>query len=153
MQTMARFMIPVVAIALLGACASRAPSHSQTPVYGSSQSMTTQFGRVSAIESIAGGQESSDGTTGAVVGGVAGAIVGRQMADSSRGKNVGTVIGAVAGAVIGQQIDKEQSKAAASYRVTVSLDNRTVRKFEYRELGDLRVGDRVRVDGDRLIRQ
>ena len=152
MKRLARWMIPVVAVALMSACASRAPSNQGAPVYGSSQGMPTYFGRVSGIESLDGGS-GTEGTTGAVVGGVAGAVVGRQMADSSRGKNVGTVVGAVAGALIGNQIAKENSKDAARFRVTVSLDNGSVRKFEYRDLGDLRVGDRVRVEGDRVFRQ
>lgn len=47
----------------------------------------------------------SNGTTGLVVGGVAGALVGRSIA--GRGdKTVGTILGGVAGAFGGQAIDK-----------------------------------------------
>lgn len=149
-----RWMGPLLAMALLAGCASsRSPAVGSAPGYGqgTSQGTYAQHGRVSRIESLGSGQDGSVGA-GAVLGGVAGALFGRQMADSSRGKNVGTVAGAVAGAVVGHQIEKEHAKEAAAFRVTVSLDGGGVRSFDYRELGNLRVGDRVRVDGDRIVR-
>ncbi len=52
----------------------------------------------------------SNGTTGLVVGGVTGAIVGRSIA--GRGdKGVGTILGGVAGAFGGQAIDKANTRS------------------------------------------
>jgi len=152
--TSLRLVGPVLALALVTGCASsRAPAVGTAPGYGqgTSQGAYAVHGRVSRIETLAPERETSVGT-GAVLGGVAGAVLGRQMADSSRGKNVGTAVGAVAGAVIGHQIEKENARDGAVYRVTVSLDRGGVRSFDYRDLGELRVGDRVRVEGDRLVR-
>lgn len=49
----------------------------------------------------------SDGTTGLIVGAVAGGVIGNQLA---RGKSaaLGTVLGAGAGALIGQAIDRDR---------------------------------------------
>ena len=46
-----------------------------------------------------------DGTTGLVVGGVAGALVGRSI-DTRGDRTVGTLLGAAAGAVAGREIER-----------------------------------------------
>ena len=46
-----------------------------------------------------------NGTTGLVVGGVAGALVGRTI-DTGGDRTVGTLLGAAAGAVAGREIDR-----------------------------------------------
>jgi len=50
----------------------------------------------------------SDGTTGLVVGGVAGALVGRSI-DTRGDRTVGTLLGAAAGAVAGREIERSGS--------------------------------------------
>lgn len=50
-----------------------------------------------------------NGTTGLVVGGVAGALVGRTI-DSRGDRTLGTVLGAAAGAVAGREIERSGSK-------------------------------------------
>jgi uncharacterized protein YcfJ len=50
-----------------------------------------------------------DGTTGLVVGGVAGALVGRTI-DTGGDRTVGTLLGAAAGAVAGREIERSGSK-------------------------------------------
>lgn len=50
-----------------------------------------------------------NGTTGLVVGGVAGALVGRTV-DTRGDRTVGTLLGAAAGAVAGREIDRGGSK-------------------------------------------
>ena len=50
----------------------------------------------------------SNGTIGLVVGGVAGALVGRTI-DTSGDRAVGTVVGAGAGALIGNEIARKRS--------------------------------------------
>jgi len=51
----------------------------------------------------------SNGTTGLLIGGVAGALAGRAI-DGGRDKTVGTVIGAGAGALLGREIDRSSSR-------------------------------------------
>jgi hypothetical protein len=50
-----------------------------------------------------------DGTTGLVVGGVAGALVGRTI-DTRGDRTVGTLLGAAAGAVAGREIERSGKK-------------------------------------------
>ena len=49
----------------------------------------------------------SDGTVGLVVGGVAGALVGRSI-DTRGDRATGTILGAAAGALIGKEIDSKR---------------------------------------------
>lgn len=50
-----------------------------------------------------------DGTTGLVVGGVAGALLGRTI-DTDGDRTMGTVIGGVAGALAGREIDRSSQR-------------------------------------------
>ena len=45
-----------------------------------------------------------DGTTGLIIGGAAGALIGREV-DGGRSRTLGTILGAAAGALIGKEID------------------------------------------------
>ncbi|WP_324826631.1 glycine zipper 2TM domain-containing protein [Qipengyuania zhejiangensis] len=47
----------------------------------------------------------SDGTTGLIVGGALGALIGREL-DYGESRIVGTLIGATAGALLGREIDR-----------------------------------------------
>jgi hypothetical protein len=50
-----------------------------------------------------------DGTTGLVVGGVAGALVGRTI-DTSGDRTLGTLLGAAGGALAGREIERSGSR-------------------------------------------
>jgi len=50
----------------------------------------------------------SNGTTGLIVGGAAGALIGREI-DGGRDRTAGTVIGAAAGALIGREVQRGRS--------------------------------------------
>ncbi|MEA3044421.1 MAG: hypothetical protein QOH47_2259 [Sphingomonadales bacterium] len=47
----------------------------------------------------------SNGTTGLIVGGAAGALIGRSV-DGGRNRTTGTIVGAVAGALVGREIQR-----------------------------------------------
>lgn len=51
----------------------------------------------------------SDGTTGLIVGGVAGALIGREVAGRRGDRTVGAILGAAGGALLGRAIDKNAS--------------------------------------------
>ena len=51
----------------------------------------------------------SNGTTGLIIGGAAGALAGRAI-DTRGERTTGTVIGAVAGALVGREIQRGQSR-------------------------------------------
>ena len=51
-----------------------------------------------------------NGTTGLLIGGVAGALIGREI-DSRGSRTTGTILGAAAGALLGREIDRNRSSA------------------------------------------
>jgi len=108
-----------------------------------------EFGQVQSIDLVRAENQTSGG--GALLGGLVGAVVGRQLGSGS-GRTAGTVVGAVGGAVVGNQIEKANRGAQDFYRVAIRTDHGQVRTFDYQQLSDLRVGDRVRVEGNQVFR-
>jgi uncharacterized protein YcfJ len=51
----------------------------------------------------------SNGTTGLLIGGVGGALLGRTI-DGGRDKTLGTVLGAAGGALLGREVDRNNSR-------------------------------------------
>jgi len=51
----------------------------------------------------------SNGTTGLVVGGAAGALIGREL-DGGRSRATGTILGAAVGALVGREVQKSRSQ-------------------------------------------
>ena len=103
------------------------------------------YGVVRAIEVIPVASRPSG--AGAVLGAIVGGVVGHQFG-SGTGQAVTTVGGAAAGAVAGNAIEKRSRREDEVYRVSVRFEDGSVRDFDYQQIGDLRVGDRVAfVDG------
>ena len=158
MQRTLRIAVPALALALLSACATQRQQTSNAPVYspgrtaGNSSGAAVAYGTVRSIESIGSSANETPHGGGAVVGGIVGAIVGRQFADSNHGKNLGTVAGAVGGALIGNEIQKNARRDQQGVRVNVQLEQGGLRSFDFQSIGELRVGDRVRIDGSQLYR-
>jgi outer membrane lipoprotein SlyB len=150
-----RLAVAGCCLALLGACASPSSHRDNAPIYGGSGpsggSVVTAYGTVRSVESIGIAGDQPQGA-GAVVGGVVGAVIGRQIADSHHGRNVGTAVGAVAGALIGNEIEKNARRDHGGVRISVTLDDGSLRRFDFKEPGGLRVGDRVRIEGNQLYR-
>ena len=88
---------------------------------------------------------------GAVAGGVIGGVLGHQVG-SGRGNDLATVAGAGAGAYAGHQIEKNQ-KSTTSYRVVVKMEDGTDRSFNYASATSYKVGDKVKVVGNKLTRR
>jgi len=103
-------------------------------------------GRIVAIEPIKTRPKGSG--AGAVAGGVVGGVLGNQVF----GGTAATVIGAAGGAVAGNNLERNHRSEVTGHRVTVRLDNGHQRTFTPSQVGDLRVGDRVRIRGGRLQR-
>ncbi len=115
-----------------------------------------EYGRVNNVEVIRTQEQAkSTGGLGAVLGGVAGAVVGRQIGGGS-GRDIATVAGAVGGAVAGNAIEKNRNANNApvnqTYRVSVQMDNGTMRAYDVPSYGELRIGDRVKVENNQLYR-
>jgi outer membrane lipoprotein SlyB len=153
----------VVAAAMLAACSSypMGPTVSSYPTTTSTYPVSTmpvagsEYGRIINIEYMPVGTSASTGPNilGAVVGGLAGAVLGNQIGSGS-GRTAATVLGGVAGAAVGNQIARNQQgvTTAPGYRITMQTDQGVVRTYEVPATGDLRVGDRVRVDNGVIYR-
>ena len=149
----------LAAVALAG-CSSYGPTYPVTntvstyPV-ASYPAQGMEYGRIVNIEYLPVGSTAprNNSILGAVVGGVAGAVLGNQIGGGS-GRTAATVLGGVAGAAVGSTIARNQAGATtqAGYRITMQSDNGVIRTYEVPATGDLRVGDRVRVDNGVIYR-
>ena len=110
----------------------------QTPV-ASTKKTCTDCGVVVAVKEV---EEQGKGTgLGAVVGGVAGAVVGHEITD---GKDLGTVVGAASGAIAGHQIERH-ARTTKHYEVDVRMTDGKVKSVRFDAQPAWRSGDRVRV--------
>jgi len=138
----------------LAACASEPVSYSQpvynspAPGYGPRDVAYNDTGRVVAIDVVRGSGHTSGG--GAIAGAIIGGVLGHQVG-SGRGNDVATAAGAVGGAVAGNEIEKRRNDDEY-YRVVVQFRDGREATYQQSSLDGLRVGDRVRVGGDRLYR-
>jgi outer membrane lipoprotein SlyB len=124
------------------------PAQTTYPVAG------IEYGRVTNVEYMPAGTTTTNRSAlGAVVGGVAGALLGNQIG-SGGGRAAATVLGGVAGAAIGSQIQRNSAGVTTTpgYRITMVTDQGVQRVYEVPATGDLRVGDRVRVDAGVIYR-
>ncbi|MBZ0249883.1 MAG: glycine zipper 2TM domain-containing protein, partial [Burkholderiales bacterium] len=104
-------------------------------------------GTVSEVIPIEKKGESSG--AGAVLGGIVGGVLGHQVG-GGRGKDVATVAGALGGALIGNEVEKNRGTTAA-WDVRVRLEDGTNKVVRYTTEPSWRVGDKVRVEGGRLV--
>ncbi|HEX4763187.1 MAG TPA: glycine zipper 2TM domain-containing protein [Usitatibacter sp.] len=88
---------------------------------------------------------------GMVAGGVIGGVLGHQVG-SGRGNTAATVVGAGAGAYAGNEIEKNK-KSYTTHDVTVKLENGTTRTFSYQSATSYKVGDKIKVVDDKLVRR
>ena len=144
-MTFRAFGMAIVAIvALLGGCAYPEPY----PVYGRPVvAQRTEYGVVEAIEMYRGG--GAPVGLGAIIGGVAGGIIGHQFGGGS-GNTAATIVGALGGAAVGNEVEK--ANAGERFRVIVRLDSGGTVALDQVGQGELRVGDRVRIVNRRVYR-
>ena len=137
--------------ALMSGCANTySPPVSSAPSYYSNAT----YGVIDAIEITRDSSSGIGGSgigAGAVIGGVVGGVLGHQVGEG-RGKDVATVAGVVGGAMAGHQIEKSNRQQQDAYRLRVRLDNGGYQTVTLQSIGDLRVGDRVRVENDSVSR-
>jgi len=105
-------------------------------------------GTVTDMKTVQVKGEASGG--GAVVGGVLGGVLGHQVG-SGRGNTAATVVGAGAGAYAGHQIEKN-SKSKTQYQVIVKLETGESRTFTYNAATAYKVGDRIKIVNNKLVR-
>ncbi|ALN92026.1 glycine zipper 2TM domain-containing protein [Lysobacter gummosus] len=126
-------------------------NYPQQPAYPSQQNNCYDCGVVTRIEQIST-QSTAPSATGAVLGGLVGAVAGRKIADDhtdSKGrKNAATVGGAVAGALAGNAI--QNRVGAPSYNVYVRMDDGRTTVVTQKDLGGIRENTYVRVANGRV---
>ncbi|GAC1328768.1 MAG: hypothetical protein NVS3B11_12990 [Collimonas sp.] len=120
------------------------PSYQQ----GYQQQNNSNYGVVDAIDVV---NTPSQGIGGAVVGGILGGVVGHQVGHGT-GNTLATIAGAVGGAAVGNQLEARNSPGSTSYNVRVRMHNNAYQTISVSNPGDLRVGDRVRIDNGQISR-
>lgn len=111
-----------------------------------------EYGRVTNIEVIRTQGEGQGTGAGAVIGGIAGGVIGNQVGGGT-GRDVARIAGIVGGALAGNAIEKNtRTQVIETYRISVQTDNGARRSFDLGSTGDLRPGDRVRIENGQLFR-
>jgi len=144
----------VAAVSLAG-CATTSPGYgSSSSSYPSSGSSARCYdcGVVTRIDSV-GSNRTAPSKTGAVLGGIVGAIAGHEIADKTGGskgnQNIATVAGAVGGAVAGNAIQNRTS--GESYDVHVRMDDGRTVVINQHDLAGVRENTYVRVVNGRVV--
>lgn len=102
------------------------------------------------IESVRAVEVKGSGSgTGAVIGGLAGALVGNNMG-RGHGRTAMTLIGGGAGAYAGNEIEKNSNRHMV-WQTRVRMDDGSLRSFSTRNQPDLGVGAKVRVTGGQVV--
>ena len=143
--------LAIAAAAVAVAACANEPAYYGQPRYAPAAYpayATDDTARVVAIDRDGGSGRSTG--AGAVVGGIVGGVLGHQIG-SGRGNDAATVAGAVGGAVVGNEVEKRRA-AGDRYRVTVRFRDGREATYYQDDLDGMRVGDRVRIAGDRLAR-
>lgn len=123
-----------------------APTVVAQPAVVTTPVAVVEYGRITNIQYFPGGTASSRlNLPGAIVGGVAGAVIGNQVGRAVGGRDATTVLGGAAGAVIGSQAGTT-TVVDTTYRITVQTDQGVLRILDVPSSGDLRIGDRVRIE-------
>ncbi|MDR2154669.1 MAG: hypothetical protein LBE78_06550 [Burkholderiaceae bacterium] len=177
MQTFQRLFSSIATIgaaAMLAGCVyypahqpySAAPREYPTQEYPN-QPGYVLYGHVVNVEYLRSSGSRSSGAGGAVVGGVVGGLAGNQIGrgfsghhgrhhgrGGGGGRALATAVGVIGGALIGSAIDRDMNRVAVDfYRVTVQFDDSGgVRSFDYAQPPNVRVGDRVWLQGEHLYR-
>ncbi len=151
------FGLGLGATALLAGCATSQPGYSNygSGSYGSpsySTSRCADCGIVTRIDTVQSNR-TAPSATGAVLGGIVGAVAGRTISHETGGskgnENVATVLGAGAGAVAGNAIQKNVT--GDSYDIQVKMDDGRVIVVNQRDLGGIRENTYVRVVNGKVV--
>lgn len=117
-----QFPVSLVSVStvLVSGCATASPRVDAWP----SHNYSSSYGLVESIESVC----RNDDGVGTVIGGI---------------------VGVVGGAVLGNQIEKN-NKSGDVFRLRMRKDNGDYQTITQDSVGELRVGDRARIEGDRV---
>jgi outer membrane lipoprotein SlyB len=143
----------LAASTLVAGCAS--PGYPQAsspyPAPAGQQGAYASYGVVDSIQMV--NTPSGPGGIGAgtVVGGLVGGLLGNQIGGGT-GRGLATAAGVIGGAVAGNQIEQRTQQGGTAYQVGVRLDNGGYQTYTQDSVGDLNIGNRVRIDNNRVYR-
>ncbi|HEY0502371.1 MAG TPA: glycine zipper 2TM domain-containing protein [Lysobacter sp.] len=158
-QNVRLFGIAAAAALALAGCASspgysRAPAPSYGGSYGGTPANCYDCGTVTRIEQVTTGS-SAPSATGAILGGVVGAVAGHEISRHTGGskgnQNVATAAGAVGGALAGNAIQKNTT--GSQFNVYVRMNDGRTTVVTQRDLDGVREGSYVRVYNGRAWAQ
>jgi len=131
---------------LLQACAAPGPAVGESQI---------RYGKIVRIDPVSLDGDQHLGL-GAIIGGLAGGVLGHQVG-AGTGRDVATIAGALGGAIAGSFVQNKYVERRPGQYITVQLDNGVSVGITQHADGNLRMGDRVRIDGSgpdaRVLRQ
>lgn len=143
-------LISLASLTLMTACTTYEPRNNSMRNSSSDYRQENRTGNVTNIETFATSSRTSGG--GAILGVIVGGALGNQVG-SGDGRKAATIVGAVAGGFAGNEIEKRNKRDDEFYRVSVRFDNGASAQYDYNDINDLRVGDRVRIQNGQIYRQ
>jgi outer membrane lipoprotein SlyB len=150
-------VLAIASAAIFAGCASPYPPSTGDNYPNNSYPVSTapaynsQYGVVDSIQVVQQNTGNSGIGAGAVVGGVVGGVLGNQVGGGS-GRTLATAAGVVGGALVGNQIQHNNQQTRDVYQIGVRLDNGAYQTMTLDAVGDLRVGNRVRIENNRVFR-
>jgi len=156
MNTKTTFAAAILAAtAALSGCASNAPfgnNQGYNDGYNNraSSGQVQGSGTIDSIQVVQG--KAPTGGGGAIIGGLVGALAGNQVG-SGGGRTAATIAGGVGGALVGNNIEANRSNNAPEmYQINIRMENGDFRSVTQDTVGDLHVGNRVRIVDGRAYR-
>ncbi len=143
--------VGMAALLMLAGCGSMnspmsasGPAPTYYPPSATSSGAYERYGVVQSVEFVRQGNSSIG--AGTIVGAVVGGIVGNQVGRGS-GNTAATVIGAAGGAYAGHEIEKRNQPQIDAYKLTIQMRDGSNLALMQTANVDIRVGDRVIVEG------
>jgi outer membrane lipoprotein SlyB len=96
-------------------------------------------------------QEGKGSGLGVIAGGVAGGLAGNQVGNGT-GRDVATLVGIVGGAIAGNKVE-EKIKKTRVYDVTVKMENGEEQVLRYNTAPGVMAGDKIKIEGENIVRQ
>jgi outer membrane lipoprotein SlyB len=130
-----RVLAAVVTVLLVASCAD-------SPMVGETE---VRQGRITRIDSVSLEGDHQLGL-GAIIGGIAGGLLGNQIGGGT-GQTVATIAGVLAGGAVGQRVQNRYGERRQGQHIMVDLGGGYAVGITQPVDPDLRVGDRVRIEG------
>jgi outer membrane lipoprotein SlyB len=150
-----------VATVALAGCATTSPGYGSGGYnngygnnggYNTTNNRCADCGIVTRINQVASGR-TAPSATGAILGGLVGAVAGHEISDHTGGskgnQNIAAAAGAVGGALAGNQIQKNVT--SDTFDITVRMDDGRTVVVNQRDLGGIRENTYVRVVNGKVI--